>query len=223
MILYLALTMILLAAGGYLGLRYAQVYVTAIEKEAIPDWHTALACLSGVFTMRESGSGVFSWELAYLLPAMLLAIILQDSALQMVLLMMLMPLLVALWRIDRRTYLLPDALLSGVLLLGVLYAHTEHELWARLILALLIYGVLRLLCRLYEALRSRPSMGAGDIKLMGAWAIWIGIDYFLLFIAAAAVMTLLMALVLRIQTRVLAFGPSLIIAGVLTLALKSLL
>ena len=220
-VLYGALIALLLTAGGWAGLRYAHAYAQAINDGELPNWATAMACLrlsGGVeITSPRSFASVFVSLYVGLLLA--LAVLWQSSLVSVVLLVLLMPLLLALCRIDQQTLLLPDALLMGVLLLGLVYAVDAEALGTRCSLAIAVYLALRLLCWVYERVSQKLAMGAGDSKLIAVLQLWFDVDYFLPFIGIAALLALLFAAFSGTRHGAVPFGPPLIMAGVLMVAI----
>lgn len=217
-VLYSLFVLALLAGGAVLGMRYAQIYVQAIHNNATPNWSMAAACVRALKVRRTSVVSI-SWDLAYLMLVLGWVLLSQTLWVKALLILLLMPLLTALWRIDKHSYLLPDALLLGVLFLGIVYAYTEGALVSRLIAASSVYLVLRVLCWAYERLSAKPSMGAGDTKLITVFCLWLGSEYLLAFIFTATLLLLAAAVLQAKKKQCIAFGPYLIMAGVLMLAL----
>lgn len=217
---YVCLVLMLLMGGTIVGVRYAQAYVRAIRKGAAPSWSTALHCAQTLADGRVKNLP-FSWSCCGLLILLAAAVLVQTYWLQALLVLLLVPLLSALWHIDERSYLLPDALVTGVVLLGLAYAYIEGALALRLIFAVCMYGVLYGLCGVYERFSSKPSMGKGDIKLIAAFCLWIGLAYFLSFMFVATVLLLAAALFQSEKKESHAFGPFLMMAGILMLVLES--
>src|SRR5690606_10448184 len=178
----LLLTLALLVGGAYFGERYAHCYIARVGRGAPVNTATALSC---AVELASSKVG-FRWSLhgstVGLLLGLAIAVLGQNSAMQQWLLVFLLPALTALWRIDRHLYLLPDALVACVAVLGGAYAYSQALLGAHVLVAVAVYVVLQGVCWLYEALTGRASMGAGDTKLIAALMLWLGLQWLLLFL-----------------------------------------
>jgi prepilin signal peptidase PulO-like enzyme (type II secretory pathway) len=131
-------------------------------------------------------------------------------------------LLVLLAAIDHLHGILPDSLNSALFVAGLLAMLVDPTAPAPLdgvlggvagagIFALLAYG--------YEAIRGRSGLGGGDVKLMGALGVWVGLTGLPWIVLVAAVGALVAALVAsggRFDGgRAIRFGPWLAGAGFL--------
>ena len=78
---------------------------------------------------------------------------------------------------DARTRRLPDGLTIAVAALGALLAAEKSmaTLWTGLISAAAAFGMLEGLRRGFLWARRRPGLGFGDVKLVAAIAIWLGL------------------------------------------------
>ncbi len=104
--------------------------------------------------------------------------------------------LLALALIDRRRFLLPDALTLPLIPLGLGAAAwldpaglTDHALGA-----VLGYGVFLLVALAYRGLRGREGLGRGDAKLLaagGAWVGWAGLPGVVLIASLLGIMEVL--------------------------------
>lgn len=217
----LLLTLALLVGGAYFGERYAHCYIARVGRGAPVNTATALSC---AVELASSKVG-FRWSLhgstVGLLLGLAIAVLGQNSAMQQWLLVFLLPALTALWRIDRHLYLLPDALVACVAVLGGAYAYSQALLGAHVLVAVAVYVVLQGVCWLYEALTGRASMGAGDTKLIAALMLWLGLQWLLLFLGLAAVIVLAMNWRRLTSAPVVPFGPPLLFAAVVLLAVQA--
>lgn len=135
----------------------------------------------------------------------------------------------ALTWIDIRDGIIPDWLNAAIALVGALRAGVIDG-WPLLIQSLaegLVVGaVVWLLRALYFRLRKIQGLGLGDVKLLAASAIWLGIAGIPLQLLLASVVALTTALALHVagspMTRrtALPFGPFLALGLLATLALQ---
>lgn len=125
--------------------------------------------------------------------------------------------LVSLSLIDQRTMLLPDILVYPLLWLGVVKAifdsaHTSNYLMG-LILGFMILFILQ---QGFKLLRGKDGMGGGDVKLLGALGVWVGVDLVVLVLLVACFVSIIAYLINKIFTKAggaFPFGPSLAISG----------
>ncbi|HLS43083.1 MAG TPA: prepilin peptidase [Paenalcaligenes sp.] len=217
----LLLTLALLVGGAYFGERYARCYRARVSSGASVNAATALSCAAEVMSSRSG----FRWRLhgstVGLLLGLAIAVVGQSSIVQQWLLVILLPVATALWRIDRHLYVLPDALVACVAVLGGAYAYSQALLGAHVLVAVAVYVVLQGVCWLYEALTGRASMGAGDTKLIAALMLWLGLQWLLLFLGLAAVIVLAMNWRRLTSAPVVPFGPPLLFAAVVLLAVQA--
>lgn len=131
--------------------------------------------------------------------------------------------------IDFRRGIIPDWLNLVIALAGLVQVWLRGE-WDALFVALLeglIVGLVVLVLRwLYFRLRGHHGLGLGDVKLLVASAIWIGIMGIPMQLLVASVSALIAAVVLHIAGRtmtaqsVLPFGPFLALGLLVAIALQ---
>ena len=106
---------------------------------------------------------------------------------------------------DLATMLIPDRYTLGILLVGFaewLFASGDPEVLAlRAGDALLLGGTLWLFDMLYERLRGQTGLGMGDIKLLGASALLVGISGtgVQIMLAASAALTFIALRAMRLR------------------------
>lgn len=131
-------------------------------------------------------------------------------------------LLLALAAIDLKTFLLPDVLNAGVLLLGaVMVGMTRADAWVMHVAGAVIgYGVLWAVETAYRRLKGIDGLGRGDAKLLGALGIWVGALGLPPVLLIASLSGLLAALVLAVKDgrgvsgqSAIAFGPWIALGG----------
>ncbi len=109
--------------------------------------------------------------------------------------------LLALAWIDARTYTLPDALTLPLLLAGLAQTLwlTPEFITDHALAAAFAYLSFRLLDLLYQRLRGRPGLGAGDAKLLAAGGAWLGTLALPRIVLIAALLGLTAAAVARLR------------------------
>lgn len=112
--------------------------------------------------------------------------------------------------IDQRIQRLPDPLTLAVALLSLGLAALNGQILIGIAAAAVTFGLLEGLRRSFLRLRGRVGLGAGDVKLLSALALWLGTAT-PWAIALAALVGLLVALVTKPTDGRIAFGP--LIAG----------
>lgn len=97
-------------------------------------------------------------------------------------------LLSALAAMDLRSFRLPDRLTLALLLTGLIYVGITDttQVWWRALSAFVAFGGLVSLAKIYEHVRGFPGLGGGDAKLMGAAAVWVGMENLTLLVFIAA-------------------------------------
>lgn len=121
--------------------------------------------------------------------------------------------------VDLETLKLPDlwtamASMSGA---GLSWMRSSDELIKGLAASVIAFGLLEAVRRAFLALRRKPGLGFGDVKLIAALALWLGVAT-PWAVAIAAALGLLAFLVLRPADGRLPFGPWLALsAGVIGL------
>lgn len=120
--------------------------------------------------------------------------------------------------IDARCGLLPDALTLPLLWAGLVlaWAGVGPPLESAVAGAAGGYLSLWFLNAVFTALRGRPGMGGGDMKLVGALGAWLGWASLPMLLLAAALTGLLFAFIAwgrGAYSRPFAFGPFLALAG----------
>jgi len=129
----------------------------------------------------------------------------------------LLALMVAISAIDARFGIIPDALVLWLALGGLLQLVTLDWQSAAMRIAgcLIVYCVATGIRAAYRAMRGYDGLGFGDVKLVTAGAIWIGLEgmpvLMLIAVASALVSLLIAALQRRALSRAepIAFGPHL--------------
>ena len=130
--------------------------------------------------------------------------------------------LLALAAIDLRTFLLPDKLNLGVLLLGAaMVALYQQDVWFWHVAgAAFGYGLLWLVEIGYRRLRGRDGLGRGDAKLLGAIGLWVGLEGIppvLLIASLSGIIAVLARAAFNRQSpsgqSMIAFGPWIALAG----------
>jgi leader peptidase (prepilin peptidase)/N-methyltransferase len=129
---------------------------------------------------------------------------------QAALIVMLGLVLVAASVIDQRTQRLPDPLTLAVALLALGLAATNGQVLIGIAAAAITFGLLEGLRYSFLRLRGRAGLGAGDVKLLGALALWLG-PATPWAVALAALVGLLVVAISRPVGGRIAFGP--LIAG----------
>lgn len=131
-------------------------------------------------------------------------------------------LLLALAVIDLKTFLLPDILNAGVLLLAALMVGmTRADAWVMHVTgAALGYGLLWAVETAYRRLRGHDGLGRGDAKLLGALGMWVGALGLAPVLLIASLSGLVAALVLAWKDgrgvsgqSAIAFGPWIALGG----------
>lgn len=100
-------------------------------------------------------------------------------------------LLLTLSIIDLKTFLLPNELVLGFLVSGIVFHAATIFRYADfqdMVLGGIIgFSLLYLLRGVTEIIYKRETLGLGDVKLMGAAGVWLGPDFILLALTAGAV------------------------------------
>lgn len=146
-------------------------------------------------------------------------------------LLMLAPVLVAIIDIDLREKIIPDSLnisIAGIAIL-LLLAQTIQEDFSfigeqlpGMVAGACMYALAAWLLRaLVTRLVKREAMGWGDIKFFAAAGLWLGLnpDASVLFLLASGLSGIVLALALgkRLGTDEIPFGPSLVLALIVTI------
>lgn len=124
--------------------------------------------------------------------------------------------LLALTFIDADTQYLPDQLTLPLVWLGLIFNFKDGlvSLDSSVLGAILGYGSLWLLCKLYYLTTGKIGMGGGDFKLLAALGAWLGVAALPVVIFAASLIGLLIAVLTGVQRdKPFPFGPSLALAG----------
>ena len=94
--------------------------------------------------------------------------------------------------IDHRHFRIPDLLSLPLIPLGLMTAAlTQAPLLPRLLAMGAIWGVMTVLQKGFFALRGRSGLGAGDVKLMAAAAVWLDPSVLPIYVLAAATTALI--------------------------------
>jgi leader peptidase (prepilin peptidase) / N-methyltransferase len=109
---------------------------------------------------------------------------------------------------DLRTRRLPDVLTAAIAVLGVGASVQRSQAAAveGLVAAVVSFVLLEGLRRGFAALRGKPGLGFGDVKLIAALALWIGLAT-PWAVALAAALGLLASRFMRVADGRLPFGP----------------
>ncbi len=118
--------------------------------------------------------------------------------------------------LDARTQHLPDFLTAAAALIAAALAwtHGAVALTEGLIAAAVAFLVMEGVRRSFLWLRRKPGLGFGDVKLLAALAPWLGVAT-PWAVVGASVLGLLTFAVLRPKDGRIAFGPMLILAGLI--------
>ncbi len=139
-------------------------------------------------------------------------------------LMLLAELLLALFFIDLNTQLLPDDFTLPALWLGLimsLYSPLTNPTEA-ILGASMAYVLPWGIALLFKWIRHKEGMGHGDFKLFALWGAWLGIQMLPLLFLLAVFLGLIFSVSLLVLKKIsfqqrFAFGPAIILAGVLLL------
>ena len=137
----------------------------------------------------------------------------------------------AMFWIDLEEYLLPNELTYILLWLGllgsaldILPTPSSQAIWAVIFGFLLMWGI----NFLYFIIRKKDGFGGGDLKLVAALGAWTGIMGIPMILGLASIFGLLTTLLVYFvggkkmdMTTAIPFGPFLILAGVLVIAVPS--
>lgn len=114
--------------------------------------------------------------------------------------------------VDARTQRLPDILTAIIAIMGAGLSALRGDLAAGLVGAAIAFLLMEGLRRGFAAVKGRPGLGFGDVKLVSALALWLGLAT-PIALAAAATLGLFAFMILRPDGGRLPFGPSLAAAG----------
>ncbi len=126
-------------------------------------------------------------------------------------------LLYCLVMIDARHMLLPDALVSGLLLSGMAYQVwilESAELTSAVIDMMIVYCTLVTTRIIASYVAGKEAMGFGDVKLLVAVAAWVGAMGVLWVLFLASLAIVVFYIVDPVKSKVYPFGPSLCIASI---------
>jgi leader peptidase (prepilin peptidase)/N-methyltransferase len=128
--------------------------------------------------------------------------------------------LVACFFIDIDHQLLPDNLTLPLLWLGLLFNlnHTFASLNDAVIGTIAGYLFFWVIYWLFKLITKKEGLGYGDFKLLAAIGAWIGWQYLPVVVLFSAVLTLIIAVILRCfknrdLQKAMAYGPALVIAA----------
>ena len=134
--------------------------------------------------------------------------------------------------IDLRTFRLPDSITIPLIILGMgfnCFSNLQFVAPSDSIIGALVgYGVLWLLNRLYRRFKKRDGIGMGDAKLLAALGAWLGYGALPGILFFASVIGLIGGIAwLKLNKRnsgaAFPFGPFLVIAGIIELLWPQLL
>ena len=147
-------------------------------------------------------------------------------------LILLAPVLTAMFLIDLRHMIIPDKLNLAIVVLGILAIITEglfapwhilKSLWLQSMLGALIYFVTAYLITWGVSLAlKKQAMGGGDIKFFAAAGIWLGPAILPMFMMVAGGFGVIFGLISKRITgeKYFPFGPALIISFLLALLMR---
>jgi leader peptidase (prepilin peptidase)/N-methyltransferase len=117
--------------------------------------------------------------------------------------------LIAAAAVDAKSQRLPDLLTMLAASLCALLAWTKSSSAGAtgLVASVIAMGILEILRRLSRARNGEPGLGFGDVKLVGALALWIGADTPWMVVAAASLGLVATAILKPAEGR-LPFGPA---------------
>lgn len=120
-------------------------------------------------------------------------------------------LLVILSIIDLRTFLLPNILVAPFAVLGIGFHILNDfyylDLWKVIIGGLTGYGILYLIRMGGNKYYGQDSLGLGDVKLLGAGGLWLGIEGVLFAMTLGAFAGLIHGLIYAIYLKIKTKGP----------------
>jgi len=110
---------------------------------------------------------------------------------------------------DIKTRRIPDWLSACVLALAISITWAEHTLLSGLVVGVGVFAALSLLRALFRRAKGRDGLGGGDIKLLAAASVWMGVERFGVALAIASLLALAWATSRRdaAPTAQIAFGP----------------
>jgi leader peptidase (prepilin peptidase)/N-methyltransferase len=114
--------------------------------------------------------------------------------------------------VDARTQRLPDMLTGIIAISGAGLSALRGDLVAGLVSAVIAFLLIEGVRRGFAAVKGRPGLGFGDVKLVAALALWLGLATPLALAGAAAIGLIAFA-ILRPAGGRLPFGPALAAAG----------
>ncbi len=132
--------------------------------------------------------------------------------------------LVALFFIDSRTFLLPDTITIPTLWLGLLF--NVREIFVSpgqsILAAILGYVLLWVIAKLFKAIRKKEGLGYGDFKMLAMVGAWLGVAAMFNTLLLAVIFSLASALVLLLWGKItmkhpIPLGPCIALAGWLSL------
>ena len=129
-------------------------------------------------------------------------------------------LLLLMAEIDFRSLLLPDILTIPLLLIGLFVAcfNMSSISIEDSVIGGLVGYFLPVLVTLLIVWYKKDAFGGGDIKLLSALGVWLGVESLLNVIAMASILGIVYAVLKRKSS--LAFGPMIAIAGIMVAILK---
>jgi len=132
--------------------------------------------------------------------------------------------LIVLTFVDAKTQYLPDIITKPLIVLGLIQGYFEifTSFKESLIGAVAGYWSLWLINTTFRLIRKNDGMGQGDFKLLSALGAWVGYQYLPFIVFASSFLGIFVALGLaKFANNKLSapspFGPSLSIAGIITL------
>ena len=127
--------------------------------------------------------------------------------------------------VDVKTLTLPDGLNLAIAVLSLVLAVAGHRLIAGVAAAGLAVGILCLLKAVLERRRSQTLLGLGDIKLIAALALGLGMatPFVLALAACAGLVVMLVAFRHRLADHRLPFGPMVAATGFLGILVMTVL
>ncbi|HRQ60401.1 MAG TPA: prepilin peptidase [Alphaproteobacteria bacterium] len=133
-----------------------------------------------------------------------------------------MPFLLALLAIDLRHFILPDALVGGLLVFGFMFHGWQAVHF--IVPALSFAVILWLLGWIMGRLLKKEALGFGDVKFFGVAGFWLGFPALAPLCLMAGMFGVVMGLVWKVALKsdIFPFGPALIVSFYACLLLRGL-
>ncbi len=109
--------------------------------------------------------------------------------------------------LDENFRLIPNRYVFSIVCLGLMQQTDKAAVMENMIVAVFVYVVLRFLNVVYEKVTKKPAMGLGDIKILSALAVIIGLN--IIFVLGAAC---LYGTIRHFRKKDFAFGPDVVLS-----------